>query len=289
MSQCNNATTASTDEPAHPAAPGSCIEMPEQHQSSCLRFIPTFGKRHCHRRRSLSTGRSLTNVMADDNASQTEKVAASETKLVNLLRLVLVMLLASVTVVVSVGVYKLTAKDERDRFEEHVETYSTRILESVQHSISERLQAISGMATSLTSHALATGQTFPMVTIPDFELRGSSLRTMAQTHAIHYMPVVHDHQREAWEAYAMERRGQIDQAFVADTQHRQRQDAALGFDTRRRQQDEPSSQNLVQNTTETILEDGTGYHTRIWSNGAITPKGDEQEDAGPYLPLWQRR
>ena len=229
---------------------------------------------------SLETEQNMV-VINEDEESNAETVAASETKLVNLLRLVLVLLLASVTVVVSVGVFTLTKNDERDRFENHVELYSSRIIDSFQHAISERLQAISGMATSITSYALATGQTFPMVTVPDFEVRGASLRVQAQTHAIHYMPVVHDSQRAAWEEYALEHRGHIDQAFQSDNELRQRQDVELGYSTRRSLQ---SNGNI-----ETVVDDGTGYHQKIWSSGAITPKGDELEGAGPYLPLWQRR
>eukprot|EP00977_Amphora_coffeiformis_P029046 scaffold38405_cov221-Amphora_coffeaeformis.AAC.1 len=229
-------------------------------------------------------GNNTAVIEADADESYSEKVAVSETKLVNLLRLVLVLLLVSVTAVVSVGVYRLTKNVERDRFERHVELYSSRIIESFQHSILERFQAISAMATSITSHALTTGQSFPMVTVPDFEVRGSSLRVLAQTHVIHYAPVVHDSQRTAWEQYALDHRGQIDQAFQSDTEHRQRQDMELGYSTRRslQSQDNKSSNN------NTVLNDGTGFHPKLWSNGAITPQGDEPEGSGPYLPLWQR-
>jgi hypothetical protein len=39
----------------------------------------------------------------------------------------------------------------------------------------------------------------------------------------------------------------------------------------------------------TILDDGTGFHPKIWRVGAILSPGDEPEGSGPFLPLWQRR
>ena len=34
----------------------------------------------------------------------------------------------------------------------------------------------------------------------------------------------------------------------------------------------------------TILDDGTGFHPKVWN-----VKGDEVDGNGPYIPLWQRR
>ena len=48
-------------------------------------------------------------------------------------------------------------------------------------------------------------------------------------------------------------------------------------------------QQQQQQANETDEDDSSGYHTKIWSNGAITPKGDEEMGTGPYLPAWQRR
>ena len=81
----------------------------------------------------------------------------------------------------------------------------------------------------MTSHALATNQTFPFVTMPHFALHGSVLRVQAESHALHYMPVVHDVDREAWERYALEHRQQIDDAYVMDARQRQAQAIALGY------------------------------------------------------------
>ena len=225
-----------------------------------------------------------------------DRIAVSETRLVVLLRCALVIILVALTLLVSLFVYRMTKHDERDRFENFVHEQSSRIVESINHSVSMRLGAINAMATAITSHARATQQVFPFVTVPDFEVRGSALRVLAESHVIHYMPVVSDANRIAWENYALEHRSQIEDAFTSDAQQRTRQDEQLHFNTRRRRRtrqvqemNDANNNDNKNNRNETILNDGTGYHPRIWSNGAITPRGDEADEAGPFLPLWQRR
>eukprot|EP00977_Amphora_coffeiformis_P002112 scaffold407_cov168-Amphora_coffeaeformis.AAC.8 len=215
--------------------------------------------------------------------------SASENGLLNVLRVLLFLLLISITVMVSIGIYYLTKSDEENRFEDHVGVYSLRIIDSFHGTISHRLSALGSMATAMTSHAISTNQQFPMVTLPHFELRGSDLRVQTDSFIIHYMPVVNETMRTAWEEYALENRGQIDEAFQSDALRRQRQDEELGFEANRRymtrelQQDSSDGANNL-----TIIGDGTGFHPRIWSNGALTPEGDEPVGQGHYLPLWQR-
>lgn len=219
-----------------------------------------------------------------------EKTSLSENGLLNVLRLVLFLLLISITVLVSVGVYTLTSNDEENRFEDHVGVYSLRIIDSFHGTISHRLSAIGSMATAITSHAISTSQQFPMVTLPHFELRGSDLRVQTDSFIIHYMPVVNESMRTAWEEYALQNRGHIDEAFQSDTLYRKRQDEEMGFDTNSRylaRNLQPDSPNGANNLT--VLADGTGFHPRIWSNGGLTPEGDEPIGQGYYLPLWQRR
>ena len=226
----------------------------------------------------------------DSEEDSFTKKNVSETRLVNLIRLLLFVVLLSVTVLVSVAVYYFTMKDEQQRFEDHVGVYSEKIIDSFHHAISKRLDAMNAMATTITSYALATNQTFPFVTLPDFELHGAVLRVQAETHAMHYCPLIpNDDVRKAWETYALDHRNQIDIAFESETRHRQRQDDFYGISRNRHLQDNTDTTTSTMQLNETILGDGTGYHPKIWSNGATIPRGDEPYSGGPYFPAWQRR
>jgi hypothetical protein len=114
----------------------------------------------------------------------------------------------------------------------------------------------------------------------------------------------------AWEQYTLENRFQIDQAYEQDLYFRTKQDADFGNTENPEGRMLGSAKDWISSvengivshteqiideeesdTTrkETVLDDGTGYHPKIWSSGAIDPSGDEPEGSGPFLPLWQRR
>jgi hypothetical protein len=170
-----------------------------------------------------------------------------------------------------------TSNEETQKFESGYQANTRRIVESFHDTVERKLGAMNSMATAITSYSLDTKQTFPFVTIPNFEIRGSDLRVQADAVSIFWTPLVTDETRDAWEEYALINRSQIDEAFLEDVKRRKKQD------------DEFGNRMLQQSQQGTILDDGTGYHPRIWSNGGIGPVGDEAEGIGPYLPLWQDR
>jgi hypothetical protein len=233
-------------------------------------------------RSDLRTKHSANHKKKKQKSCQTdyETLVKTESKYVSVLRaLVLVLLLVTATLT-SVGVYLYTSNEEKQNFEVGYQANAERIMASFHDAVVGRLGAINSMATAITSHALETKQTFPLVTIPHFEIRGSDLRVQADAPIIHWMPLVTDDTRVAWEDYALANRHQISKSFQEDSKQREAQDDAFGFTN-------TTSTRMLQQ--ETILEDGTGYHPRIWSNGAVTPKQDEPEGSGPYLPIWQSR
>jgi hypothetical protein len=225
------------------------------------------------------------NSLLESRQPDYETLARKETKSVNLLRVLVLVLLLVTTTLTSVGVYRYTSNDEKQNFEVAYRANAERIIESFHNAVGSRLGAINSMATAITSYALDTKQTFPLVTIPHFEIKGSDLRIQVDAAIIHWMPLVTDDTRTAWEEYALAKRSQVDEAFQEDSKLRVKQDGKFGLTNTTSTDDRM----LQQSRQETILDDGTGYHPSIWSVGAIRPRGDQPEGSGPYLPLWQRR
>jgi hypothetical protein len=213
-------------------------------------------------------------------------LARRETKAVNVLRALVLVLLLVLATLTSVGVYFYLSNEETQTFESTYQANAQRIVESFHDALENRLGAINAMATAITSYSLDAKQSFPFVTIPNFEIRGSDLRVEADATGIIWMPLVTDETRVAWEDYALTNRSQIDKDFLEDAKQREGQDAKFGLTNT---SSSTGIRLLQQSQQATILDDGTGYHPRIWSNGAISPAGDEAEGSGPYLPTWQRR
>ncbi|KAL7559966.1 hypothetical protein ACA910_022456 [Epithemia clementina (nom. ined.)] len=269
---------------------------------------------------SAATTSSPSPVVAESSSSFSPavvligRVAHGETKAVQCLRGVVLVLLVLTTTLVSVGVHRYTKHEETTKFETDYRRNAHKLVQEFHNAVERRLGSISTMSTAMTSFALYTNQSFPFVTIPDFALRGSDVRAQANALVIHYMPLITDDNRFEWEEYALANRFQIDEAFEQDAAFRASQDAAFGLLEIKKEADDASGGNrfLEANTTTTaevqqqqqqpkqnqlqqqpqptitVLEDGTNFHSRVWSIGALTPPGDEAEGSGPFLPLWQR-
>jgi hypothetical protein len=212
-------------------------------------------------------------------------LARKETKAVNVLRVLVLVLLLVATTLTSVGVYIYLSNEETQMFESGYQANAQRIVESFHDAVERRMGAVNSMATAITSYTLDTKQTFPFVTIPNFEIRGSDLRVQADVIGIAWLPVVTDETRAAWEEYALINRSQIDVAYLEDLKQRGKQDNEFGLTTTSRSS--TGNRMLQQFQQENMLDDGTGYHPRIWSTGDIGPPRVEAEGSGPYLLLWQ--
>ena len=209
-------------------------------------------------------------------------LAERQTRVVGALRCTVLTLLLVTASLVSAGVYSYTRNEEHRNFVTQFENNAFKVIESFHDLVEASLGAIDTMSVSFTSFAIRENLTFPFVTLPDFELRGANLRIASGASVVHYMPVVTDEMRPKWEEYAMENRFHINQAFMKDQYFRQKQDEEFDVEYRRQVQEQESTRN------ETIVEDGSGFHPKIWSSGETTPRGDEPEGSGPYAPLWQR-
>jgi len=248
-----------------------------QHRSSSLNISDDTAQRRVKERKRDSAA-------TVDHDANMDALAAKETREINILRAIAVLLLVTIAVSASAAIYYYTASHEKETFEEEFVFNSQHIIESFHYAVDRRLGAVNTLADQITSHALTSGQTFPTVTLPHFEIHGNDARIQGDTVGIQFMPLVTDENRGQWEEYALAEREQIDVAFDEDTRLRKEQDEYFGLnstlDTNCTQQ-QPSA-------NETILDDGTGFHPRIWTEGALN-NYDDADGTGPFLPFWQRR
>jgi len=228
----------------------------------------------------LKDQQQLQSPSAKDEAAA---LAAKQTKGINILRFVTLILLLSIAILASVGVYFHTEHSEKKRFEDDYTTNARLIIDSFHDSVERKLGAINVMADAITSYALSSGETFPGVTLPNFAVHGSNVRVLSDSVTVTWSPLVTDDKRVEWEQYALANRFQCDEAYEEDMELRNWQDDEFGIVS-----NFTMSTPKPQNPADTVLDDGTGFHPRIFSNGMVTPRGDEPEATGPFLPLWQR-
>ena len=243
-------------------------------------------------------------------AALTESLARKETRVVNILRVAVLVVLVSTAALVSAVVYQYTKNEEHENFVTNFEQSAAQVVESFHGVVERNMAAIATLSTTITSYAKNTNSSFPFVTVPDFELLGADLRITSSSHLIYYCPKITNDNRLPWEEYALENR------FLANHYRREeafrvQQDIEFGyisperaFELEEQQQEQNSPNNETDSGHErrdlqqesesppqppTMLDDGTNYHPRIWSNGAVNPLGDEPEGSGPFFALWQQR
>lgn len=72
--------------------------------------------------------------------------------------------------------------------------------------------AFEGLADSITGAAANSGEKFPFVTVPMFEVQGEHARRASGIEALTFAPLVTAEQRQEWEAYAVQHQGWIAQS-----------------------------------------------------------------------------
>lgn len=215
-----------------------------------------------------------------------KNLARRENKMVSYLRVAVYLVVLVTAVLVCVGVFIYTRNGEEHRFETEFAAYAAKLVESFHDSVESKIGAIHTFSTSFTAYALATGSSFPNVTVPDFAMLGANMRVQSGAVVVNWMPLVTDEDRAGWEEYAYQNRHWIMPAFFEDLGYKAAQDARFGITKAPTEAPAPTPAPMEAIENKTRGEsDEDGYHYRIYS-----VKGDddvEPDGSGPFLVLWQ--
>jgi hypothetical protein len=141
---------------------------------------------------------------------ESRQVAGSEqTKGVIRLKLSVLFVMISSAIGVSVFTYSYLKHVELKSFQTEFDDDASKILEAIGSNIDTTLSALDSIAVTLVSHAQATNQTWPFVTLPNFAVRMA--KVLPQSHAVilNVIPVVTPEQRDEWEKYSVENDGWV--------------------------------------------------------------------------------
>jgi hypothetical protein len=77
---------------------------------------------------------------------------------------------------------------------------------------------------SITSSAIATNETFPFVTVPNFEVLGATTRAQSGIEMLFWQPIlVNDKKKQKWIEYSLENQGWINESRALAMKHAQQQ------------------------------------------------------------------
>jgi hypothetical protein len=130
-----------------------------------------------------------------------QELAKGETWVVRRLKaLVLVVLFVSAQAV-SATLYMYVRHSEKAQFEASFQNDATKLLASFGANLEKTLSSADTFAVSVISHAKATGQQWPFVTVPDFAIRAGKVRDSTVAFIVNIYIYVQKNERPSWEAY----------------------------------------------------------------------------------------
>jgi class 3 adenylate cyclase len=196
-----------------------------------------------------------------------EDIAMDETLVITRLRQAVFIVLALASIIVSAVVYSSSSNTELKGFHKGFSDASEKVLDVFHEKVQRKLGAIDGLALDLSSYARGTNVTWPLVTLPDFDLRGGSTRSLADALSIMLLPVVTEETRASWEDYSVNHQDWIPQEAMDADLNNAKQPEQIARVARRQQ--------------EMMGHQQQGIPGEIF-NGNGTVHG-----SGPFLPLWQ--
>lgn len=215
-----------------------------------------------------------------------DALAKNETRAVNCVRAIMVLLLIGVAVTSSYFAYDIATESEQEIFETTFFDQATKVTEAFAANADRRMSALESFSQMMTTHAASTGQTFPFVTVSDFERQAAYALKLSDSPALLTFPIITKENRSAWELYANASQGWVSDSLEAQAQ-------LIGTVEG---EDEAITNLREDNNYDGGLGEEEGVGAERQAQGLITPiifKIDQNGEAaletgdGPYAPIWQ--
>ncbi|CAB9501729.1 Receptor-type guanylate cyclase gcy [Seminavis robusta] len=220
---------------------------------------------------------SRTNRSFNDDEPEKIMIANREDKAVCRFRTLLALVLVVVATGVSTAVYMLTRNGEVEDFERQYQDHAQKVAASFTDNAALRLGAIELFAVSIASNARARGETWPMVTIPDYQRVSSYILELSAVMSLTFHPLVHADERTEWGEYSGNNTEWIDQGTVYQEQRK-----SEDYDY----EEEKGYTDFLNKVFRGPVEDGMvirPYIFNLTADGISLPP----DDAEHFLPWWQ--
>ncbi|KAL3935763.1 MAG: hypothetical protein SGARI_002839, partial [Bacillariaceae sp.] len=204
--------------------------------------------------------------------------AARENAHVRKLKLLMFLIFFLVTVAVCLAVYFLTANGQQDEFEAAFVGLSSKVMQSFEDIMQQKIAAIASLGVTFTAFALNGNHSWPFVTMNDFQQRSASARSLSGAYFFELLPIVSDEVRDDWEEYSVENKEWLNEGRAYQAKN------SLGAKSRELQLADGDS--VTGDVVLTFTPGESSISERIFTfdeswNVVVDP------GPGPYYPIWQ--
>ena len=120
-------------------------------------------------------------TMTNNDDSSEEQLASKETRAVFRSRVLVFGALFLAASIVSVVVYFITKESEKEDFETTFDGASAKLVESFEEIVQQKIGALNSLSVAFTSYARSQNDTWPFVTMNDFQQRAASARSLSDS------------------------------------------------------------------------------------------------------------
>jgi hypothetical protein len=159
------------------------------------------------------------------------RLGKRETRAILCLRILVILLLLVLAATTSATIYFWVQSTEDAAFESNFGFYSKLVQESFNNAIERKLSAVDSLSVIYTSHSLEAGETFPFVTVPNFEYKGSNARITGDTVMAFYLPYITKDTRVEWEEYTRQNGMHLLRSWREEQRQKRAQDEKYGLET----------------------------------------------------------
>ena len=150
----------------------------------------------------------------EEAEARDQALGRRESRAIAWIRVLVFLTIAGVAAAVCALMYNYARQSENESFESAFADQSSKLVDAFTVNARRRVKAIDSLSQAYTSHTVNTNATWPLVTLPDYERRASTVMDLAEVVAIFMFPIVTNTTREAWEEYAIENQGWIQEGLA---------------------------------------------------------------------------
>jgi hypothetical protein len=199
-----------------------------------------------------------------------EMLAKRETRAVLKSKLLVFGVLLASAILVAAMTYVYTSGAEQSEFETAFEQDARKVLESLGASLDKAIAGVDAYVITMLSYARDTNQTWPFVTIPDFEASSGKFLDLTKSAVFMEFLLVTPETRPEWEAYSAREGRKWAQDSIDYLRHNN-----LFHDVF-------EARNV---TDESVVYLDFVHDYSAW--GVENPQGLPSDHPGPMLPMWQ--
>lgn len=150
-----------------------------------------------------SASGSVASDQTESNSAIRAQLTKKETRNVVMLRVAVILILATVASVVSVIIFCVTNNAETDDYHRDFEGVSTKILDKYEQIV-ERIGSVTSIASAATMYGLDHQEAeWPFLTMSFFQQRSTTVRQLSGALYVALAPLVTESNKAAWETYVV--------------------------------------------------------------------------------------